>query len=87
MITEGLVHAGTAGGGDLSILTDGGWLGILPFDLRAAVETAAMLATTLEVGNRKGGRLPPWASWGAPIPSVQMIRSWSVWPRRLACGR
>ncbi|WP_044562594.1 hypothetical protein [Azospirillum sp. B4] len=60
VIAEVLVHAGTAGGGYLSILTDSSRFRILPFDLRAAVETAAMTATALGAGNKKGGSTAPW---------------------------
>lgn len=59
-IAEILVYAGSAGQNYLATLTTSSQFRILPFDLRAAIETAAMEAGARSNGDRKAGSREPW---------------------------
>ena len=60
MVAEILVHAGSAGQKYLAIIGKSSHFRILPFDLRAAVEVAAMTAKAIASGDKKSGSAAPW---------------------------
>lgn len=60
-LSEILVRAGTAGPDYLSQITSSSVFRPVPFDLRAAVEVAAMTREALDSGDKRGGSDEPWA--------------------------
>lgn len=60
VVAEILVHAGLAGPEYLGIIGNSSHFRILPFDLRAAVETAAMTAAAITGGDKRAGSAAPW---------------------------
>ncbi len=60
VVAEILVHAGQAGPEYFGIIGNSSRFRILPFDLRAAVETAAMTAAAITRGDKRAGSLAPW---------------------------
>jgi predicted nucleic acid-binding protein len=60
VIAEILVHAGQAGPDYLATIGSSSRFRILPFDLRAAVEVAAMTETAIAGGDKKSGSTAPW---------------------------
>lgn len=60
VVAEILVHAAQAGPQYLDILGNTSRFRILPFDLRAAVETAAMTAAAMSDGDKRAGSTAPW---------------------------
>ena len=60
VIAEILVHAGHAGPDYLAVIGNSSHFRILPFDLRAAVEVAAMTASAIACGDKKTGNPAPW---------------------------
>jgi len=60
VVSEVLVHAGEAGPKWLGVIGDSGRFRVLPFDLRAAVETAAMTASAKLGGDKRAGSSAPW---------------------------
>lgn len=60
VIAEVLVHAGAAGQDYLAVIGNSSKFRILPFDLRAAVEVAAMSAAAIATGDKKSGISSPW---------------------------
>ena len=62
VITELLVHAGSAGPQYLTEITKSVRFKVAPFDTRAAVEAAALLSAAIKGGKKKGGS--GTSSWG-----------------------
>jgi hypothetical protein len=60
-LCEVLVRVGSATNDYLGKLSRTAAFRIEPFDLRCAVEVAAMTASALAVGDKKSGSLAPWA--------------------------
>lgn len=60
VVAEILVHAGQAGSQYLDAIGSSSRFRILPFDLRAAVETAAMTASAIAGGDKKASSPAPW---------------------------
>lgn len=60
VVAEILVHAGQAGPEYLGIIGNSSRFRILSFDLRAAVETAAMTAAAIAGGDKRAGSPAPW---------------------------
>ncbi|MBK1663852.1 hypothetical protein CKO38_04280 [Rhodospirillum rubrum] len=60
VIAEILVHAGSAGPRYLSVVNNTSRFRILPFDLRSAIELAAMTASAIAAGDKRSGSLAPW---------------------------
>jgi hypothetical protein len=60
-LSEALVWAGAAGPAYLETLNRSACFKIVPFDIRAAVELAAMTREALDVGDKKGGHAGSWA--------------------------
>lgn len=60
VVAEVLVHAGQAGPEYLGTIGNSSRFRILPFDLRAAIEVAAMTATAKISGDKRGGSSAPW---------------------------
>ncbi|MBF0333531.1 MAG: hypothetical protein HQL40_07770 [Alphaproteobacteria bacterium] len=60
VVAEILVHADQAGPGYLAAIQDSSRFRILTFDLRAAIEVAAMTAAAYATGDKKAGSQAPW---------------------------
>ena len=60
VVAEVLVYAGQAGPEWLNIMGNSSHFRILPFDLRAAVEAAAMTASAISGGDKRAGSPEPW---------------------------
>ena len=60
VIAEVLVGAKDAGPKYLGLITGSSRFLVLPFDLRAAIETAALTANALAAGDKKAGSAAPW---------------------------
>ena len=61
VLSEILVRAGKAGPEYLAKLSTSAAFRIVPFDIRAAVEVAAMTQKAIERGDKRGGSVEPWA--------------------------
>ncbi|MFA5119840.1 hypothetical protein [Zavarzinia sp.] len=59
-VAEVLVHAGSAGPAYLAIIGKSSRFELLPFDLRAAVEVAAMTKAAIDAGDKRTGSAAPW---------------------------
>jgi hypothetical protein len=60
-LSEVLVRAGAAGDDYLTRLSRAAAFKIEPFDVRCAVEVAAMTAAAIAAGDKKSGSAEPWA--------------------------
>lgn len=60
VIAEIMVHAGQAGPNYLATIGNSSHFRILPFDLRAAIEVAAMTSSAISSGDKKEGSIAPW---------------------------
>ncbi|MFD2265236.1 hypothetical protein ACFSM5_20200 [Lacibacterium aquatile] len=60
VMAEVLVYAGVAGPSYVGIITQNRNFRVLPFDLRAAIECAAMTNDALLTGKKKSGSAAPW---------------------------
>lgn len=60
VVAEVLVHAGAAGPQYLGLIGGSSSFRVLPFDLRAAVEVAAMTASAIAAGDKRTGSDAPW---------------------------
>ena len=60
VLAEVLVRAGMAGADYLSKLSNSSAFKIEPFDMRCAIEVAAMTAQALKGGNKSGGSTASW---------------------------
>jgi len=60
VVAEVLVHAGRAGPEYLGVIGGSSHFRVLSFDLRAAVEVAAMTSAALAAGDKRSGCTAPW---------------------------
>jgi len=63
VVAEILVYAESAGQEYLAGISKSSCFRILPFDLRAAIEVAAMTARAIDSGDKRAGSVDPWQKW------------------------
>lgn len=79
-LSEILVRSGKAGSEYLEIITTSAAFKIVPFDIRAAVEVAAMTYQAIQQGDKRGGMEAPWAKvkYDRQIVAIAKVEQASV---------
>ena len=78
VLSEVLVHVGSALDRYMDILTKRTVFRIIPFDVRAAIELAIMTKAALDSGDKRGGVDAPWTKIKFDRQIVSIVKAYGV---------